>query len=73
MGGDRSLSDVDDRIIDRFLRVSTLRPGFDAESARAILVEMYPVLANELEIVRRGERRVLVRRSVRSRRGPQRS
>jgi hypothetical protein len=61
MGG-TPLSEVDERIIERFLAVQAARRDFNPEAARAFLLEMYPALAPRLEIVMEGARRILIRR-----------
>jgi hypothetical protein len=59
--GERELSEVDERIIDRFLAIHAARNS-EPETARALLIEMYPSLRSRLEIVTAGARRRLVRR-----------
>jgi hypothetical protein len=59
--GDGELSELDARIIDRFLAVHAARK-IEPERVRAILLEMYPALGPRLEIVVSGPRRLLVRR-----------
>jgi hypothetical protein len=57
-----SLTPVDLRVIDTFLRVQAQRLASDPEAAREILAEMFPPIPPLLEIVERGGKRVLVRK-----------
>ena len=59
--GEGELSEVDERIIDRFLAIHAARNS-EPETAREFLLEMYPSLAPRFEIVTTGPRRRLVRR-----------